>query len=145
MVHNSHSLIRQQDWHKDVSATLFTPAFPNVFNQSISTEKWLFLVQETTAGNADLSNCLNFGSMATSTRKGKMCMCGFFVWFFLGAGGVLLRHLIPFMAKADSWLDQVPPSSLISFPERRLLSNTVKQYPLSLQKTATTLAAISIL
>ena len=68
------------------------------------------LVWKTTAGS-DFSNCLNFASMATRPRKGVV---------------VLLRHSIPFTAKAESWLDQAPLSSLPSPSKKDYLTRYSK-------------------
>lgn len=107
--------IREQDWHKDTSVILFILPFPNLFYQALFSHltyisiyrKVILLVWETNAGNVSLSNCLYF-AMATATGKG------------MGAAwGVLLRHLFPFVAKDDSWLNQLPPLPFSPTPSQK--------------------------
>lgn len=108
--------------------------FQIYYIQLISTEKWwILLVQETTAGTTDVTNCLNIGSMATSARKGKMEGERRSCWG-------TLSHSWP--RPILDWI-KYPLSLSLSPFQKDYLSETVKQYPLALQKIATILAAIS--
>lgn len=104
---NAHAPIREQDWHKDTSVTLFILAFPRSFKQ----EAYFLPASITSSPQKDGGRgCLG----------NKQRMLTYVTAFTSPAWPQPLgkergrewrqerKHLTPFMAETDSWLDQVP-------------------------------------